>query len=56
MVAPVARKGASNLRKQVRRGRKQADSNTGGDAPTNMQLRFAFVELERSGTWPEPVR
>jgi len=50
MVAPVARKGASNLRKQARRGRKQAGSNTGGETLTNMRLRFAFVELERSGT------
>jgi hypothetical protein len=50
MVAPVARKSASTLRKRVRRGRKQADGDTGGDTLTNMRLRFAFVELERSGT------
>ena len=49
MAVPVARKGTSTLRKQVRRGRKPTDGNTGGDTLTNMRLRFAFVELERSG-------
>jgi len=49
MVDAIVRGKTRTTTKQASRGRKSLGGNPGGDALTNTRLRFAFVELERSG-------